>query len=75
MDNLQLLYAANSALVVILGFFIRMWMASIKESLNEIKDDLDEKVSKETCGMHHKELRRGAHTHGILGSAGEVIQI
>ena len=75
LGNDQILWLVNSALVVILGFFIRMWINSIKESLKEIKDELHEKVSKETCGLHHKELRRGAHTHGILGAAGEVISI
>jgi len=52
-----------------------MWINSIKESLAEIKDELNDKVSREMCGAHHKDLRRGAHTHGILGSAGEVISI
>ncbi len=83
LDNSQILYASNSLLIVILGFFIRGWMGNIKETLDKITHRLDnmdkELVNKEDCKGHHRELRRCAHTHATsggqpLGSAGAVVQ-
>ena len=75
MDNYQLMWAANSLLIIILGFFIKSWMYGIKESINNINEKLEEKVDIKTCDGFHKEISKKSHTHGNLGTAGEVIQL
>jgi len=76
--NEQFMWGANSVLVVCLGFFIRNWMASIKEDLKKITDRIDEieeeKVDAKTCEIFHEQITAKLHTHAHVGQAGEVVR-
>ena len=63
----------NGTLVVILGFFIKMWINGLKSSIDKLERDLGKKVDITVCERAHSLVDRQAHTHGTLGSAGEVI--
>jgi hypothetical protein len=70
MDTQQLMWAANSLLVVVLGFFIKMWIDDLKKSITKLQD---EKVDVKTCKLFHESIGKKVHSHGSLGQAGEVI--
>lgn len=63
----------NGVLVSVLGFFIRVWINGINRSLEQLKKDVNSKVDIATCERTHRLIDRIAHTHGSLGSSGEVI--
>lgn len=85
MTSDQLLWAANTGLLSIVGLLIWDWKRSVKESFLAINDTFEkidkrienmdtEKVSIHTCDILHGEVKKKAHSHAILGHAGEVIQ-
>ena len=74
MDTPQILWLVNSVLVVALGFFIKSWMNDIKEKIRELKIELSGKTDSKMCERLHREIEQYAHTHGELGSSGEVVK-
>lgn len=75
MDALQLLWVINSVLVLALGFFIKVWMNDLKDKVNDLKKELYGKMDTKTCDFLHKDIKKYAHTHGDLGSSGEVVKL
>ena len=69
----KIMWGLNTLLLAVLAFFIRMWMLDIKDSLKDIRRDLEGKQDAGVCDMHHREISRSLHIHGTLGQAGEVI--
>ncbi len=68
MDNPQLLWGINSALIVALGFFIRVW-------INRLEKDIEKKVDVIMCAERHGDTVQKCsilfkHRHA---SSGEVI--
>ena len=85
MTSDQILWAMNTALLTIIGVFIWDWKRGVKEAFTDIKDTFEkidkrfvnveaEKVSISMCDILHNEVKKKAHSHAILGHAGEVIQ-
>jgi len=81
----QILWATNTGLITIVGVLIWDWKNSVKETfvaVNKTFEKIDkrfenldaEKVSVSTCEILHGEVKKKAHSHAILGHAGEVIQ-
>jgi len=78
------MWAANSVLVLIVGFLIVTWMTSVKEDHKETRIKLSSKATREelremkreverALEEHKEDVNRFAHTHGTQGSSGEVI--
>ena len=76
--------AVTVVLIVTLGFFIKVWINGVKSANERIEKKLDEaitKIEKElkskvdifTCERVHRIIDRHAHSHGSLGTSGEVI--
>jgi hypothetical protein len=63
----------NAVLVIVLGFFIKVWINGIKEAIQKIEDELENKVDKALCDRAHFLVDRFSHTHGQHGAAGETI--
>ena len=68
MDNPQLLWGINSALIVALGFFIRIWISRLEK-------DIEKKVDLIMCTERHGDSTQKCatlfrHRHA---SSGEVI--
>ena len=85
MTSDQLLWAANTGLLSIVGLLIWDWKKSVKESFSEINKTFEkidrrivdvEKKKQDTtaCVFTHEEVRKRLHSHARLGTAGEVIQ-
>jgi len=80
-QTLQLLWAANTVLLVILGFFIRMWINGVKEKEYKNEKMLDNKIDKVTCLERHEDLKKDVsalfrHKHPLYkdrDQTGEVI--
>ena len=73
MENWQLLWGVNSILLVVLGFFIKMWIIGIKEDIKIVKLELKDKADSETCKEIHNGVDRLLHRHATTGAAGEVV--
>jgi hypothetical protein len=73
MDIQQMLWGLNSVLLILLGFFVRMWLAGIKEDIAELKSELKLKAEEETCRRTHEGVDKLLHRHALTGSAGEVV--
>jgi hypothetical protein len=69
----KIMWGLNTILLGVLAFFVRMWIHDMKETMKDLKKDLDSKQDSTTCEHFHKEISRHLHTHGTLGAAGEVI--
>lgn len=68
MDTNQMLWAVNSLLIVLLGFFIKNWMTKLEEAIAK-------KTDKEMCQKVHDGIQKHLHFHSSAGSAGEVVQL
>ena len=77
MTNEQLMMLGNAGLVAVLGFFIKMWINDLKQANRDIWKKISEmdqeKMDAKTCEIHHAEIKKRLHVHGVLGQAGEVI--
>ena len=68
MDTTHLLWAVNSLLIILLGFFIKSWINSVEKRL-ALK--LDTAICEERDGHHCREIDKlEKHKHA---STGEVI--
>lgn len=68
MDTNQMLWAVNSLLIVLLGFFIRNWMTKLEK-------DIAKKTDAEMCKMVHIGIQKHLHFHSQSGQSGEVVQL
>jgi len=49
MENTQLLWGLNTLLLVILGFFIRLWISKLSADFNKLEAKLDTKIDINLC--------------------------
>jgi hypothetical protein len=73
MENWQLLLGVNSLLLVVLGFFIKMWISGIKTDIASVKTDLKGKADADICIRTHEAVDKLLHRHATVGSAGEAV--
>jgi hypothetical protein len=73
MDIQQMLWGLNSVLLILLGFFVRMWISGIRDDIASIKRDLREKAEEETCRRTHEAVDKLLHRHAMTGSSGEAV--
>jgi hypothetical protein len=73
MDGQQMLWGVNSLLLILLGFFIRMWITGIKDDIKDLREELKKKAEEETCLRTHAGVDKLLHRHALTGSAGEVV--
>jgi hypothetical protein len=73
MDNWQLLLGVNTILLVLLGFFIKMWIGGIKTDIASVKADLKDKADVEICRLTHEGVDKLLHRHATVGTAGEAV--
>lgn len=67
----QYLWAVTTLLVSIVGALIWAWVGKVDKRIEKIDED---KVDAKTHEIIMDDLKRKAHLHGSLGTAGEVIK-
>jgi hypothetical protein len=74
MDNVQLLWGINTLLLVILGFFIRMWISRLEKHVDEKLDTIlcEERHALTTTSCDKLFRHKHAPVHPD-GRGGEVI--
>ena len=63
----QIIILLNGAGYVVLWFFVRMWIADVKKSINDLHEEQGEKISKSECSsrMHALQDTRDTIVVGI----------
>lgn len=73
LDDAKILWGLNSVLLGVALFFIKMWIARLREDIKELKEELREKANQGTCDRIHAGVDRLLHSHASVGAAGEVV--
>jgi hypothetical protein len=74
MVDMNLLWVANSILLGVGIFFIKLWFGRLRDDLIELKTELRLKADKATCDRIHVGVDRLLHTHAQTGDCGEVVK-
>ena len=75
----KILWGSITLLIMILGFFIRGWVTSVKEDFKTVKEKLGCKQDKALCDERHPKIRDDidnlySHKHSKDDDGGVVIK-